>query len=129
MEDIELFVLRVPVGTDALEDAGPVVERVRQDAHLGVPNGDELAIEEGKCGIWGGAPSQRRRSGQLLHHAHTPCPAMRPTELWTGPTHAPCGPASAIVTGLLAVRPPVCPLTHSGPYLAPAGPCHRQGPV
>src|SRR3989442_1078756 len=107
MEGVELFVLRVPVGTDALEDPGPVVERVREDAHLGVTNGDELAIEEGKRGIWGGAPSQRRRSGQLLHHAHTPCSATRPNELWTGRPHAPCRPASPIVTGLLAVRPQV----------------------
>src|SRR5439155_24918311 len=112
MEDIELFVLRVPVGTDALEDAGPVVERVRQDAHLGVPNGDELAIEEGKRGIWGGAPSQRRRSGQLLHHAHTPCSATRPNELWTGLTHAPCRPASAIVTASVAARRPMLRLSH-----------------
>src|SRR2546430_14258385 len=107
MEGVELFVLRVPVGTDALKDACPVVEGVRQDAHLGVPNGDELAIEEGQRGIWGGAPSQRRRSGQLLHHAHTPCSATRPHELWNGRPHAPCPPASPIVTGLMAVRPPV----------------------
>src|SRR5438128_12651935 len=99
MEDIELFVLRVPVGTDALEDAGPVVERVRQDAHLGGPNGDELAIEEGKRGSWGGAPSPRRRSGQLLRHAHTRCSATRRNALWTGRPHAPCRPASPSVTG------------------------------
>src|SRR5437764_2064004 len=107
MERIELLVLGVPVGADALEDPGSVVEGVRQNAHLGVTDRDKFAVQEGKCGIWGGASSQRRRSGQLLHHAHTPCPAMRPNELWTGPTHAPCRPASAIVTGLLAVRPPV----------------------
>src|SRR6266850_2471994 len=107
MERVELLVIGVPVRPDALEHARPVVEGVRENADFGVSHGDEFAIQEGKCGIWGGAPSQRRRSGQLLHHAHTPCSAPRPNELWTGFTHAPCRPASAIVTGLLAVRPPV----------------------
>src|SRR5437764_5252036 len=107
MERIELLVLGVPVGADALEDPGSVVEGVRQNAHLGVTDRDKFAVQEGKRGIWGGAPSQRRRSGQLLHHAHTPCSATRPNERWTGRPHSPCRPVSAIVPGLLALSPPV----------------------
>ena len=86
-------------------------EPVRRKAFAQFPTFDERELsalqEVLESGIWGGSSSQRRRSGQLLHHAHTPWPATRPNELWTGLTHAPCRPASAIVTGLPAVRPPV----------------------
>ena len=69
VQAIQLPLLRIPVGADPLEDAGAVVEGVRQDAHLGVTQGNELPVEERPRGVRCRAAAQRgRRPGQLLHH-------------------------------------------------------------
>ena len=46
-EEIELLGLGVPVGADALEDGGAVVQGVSHDADLGVGERHELALEVG----------------------------------------------------------------------------------
>ena len=107
MQTVELLILGVPIRADALEHPGPVVEGVGQHAHLRVADGDELAVQERERRIRGRTASQRGRSGQLLHHAHTPCSALPAERAWPGLTHAPCRPAGPIVTGCVAVRPPV----------------------
>ena len=81
MEAVELAFLGIPVGADPLEDAGSVIERMGEDAHLRVAHRDKRSIEEGPRGIWRGATPKRGRSGQLLHHAHTPCPDRFRVEL------------------------------------------------
>jgi len=65
----ELLPIGVPVGPDPLEHTGPVVERVRQDAHLRVLERNELSVEERPRGLRRRTTPQRRpRPGQLLHH-------------------------------------------------------------
>ena len=46
-EDVELLGLGVPVGADALEDSGAVVQRMGHDADFGVGERHELALEVG----------------------------------------------------------------------------------
>src|SRR5207302_10721849 len=81
MEAVQLAFLGIPVGADPLEDAGSVIERMGEDAHLRVAHRNKRSIEEGPRGIWRGPTPKRGRSGQLLHHAHTPCPDRFRVEL------------------------------------------------
>src|SRR5438105_9526120 len=60
LEEVDLPVIRVPVAPNAFEAPGPVIERMRPDADLGVLEGDDRALEVGEaainrlCGWWSG---------------------------------------------------------------------------
>ncbi len=45
LQQVELLFVRVPVGADALEDGGPVQERVGHDADLGIGQRRPLILE------------------------------------------------------------------------------------
>ena len=84
LQPVELALLLVPVGADALERRGPVHERVGHDADLGVAHRDPVALEV---------------ADQVVERRRASARGARPARAWRRTSRSACGRAPATAVG------------------------------